>query len=134
MHVRDGMTQLVLMVGPHHTLRDTARLMAPRLHLKDIPLQFAIVQGDTRRAIVRRFPYAVFFIRRPGRHLRCRTRCPAFLAPPCTGCSIPWRGWVCRSRRAARARRAEWTLGRPGRRTTPRDPETPSVPATGPSH
>ena len=30
MHVRDGMTQLVLMVGPHHTLRDTARLMAAR--------------------------------------------------------------------------------------------------------
>ncbi len=30
MHVRDGMTQVVLTVGPHHTLRDTARLMAAR--------------------------------------------------------------------------------------------------------
>jgi CBS domain-containing protein len=30
MHVRDGMTPVVLMVGPHHTLRDTARLMAAR--------------------------------------------------------------------------------------------------------
>jgi CBS domain-containing protein len=30
MHVRDGMTQVVLTVGPHHTLRDAARLMAAR--------------------------------------------------------------------------------------------------------
>ena len=30
MHVRDGMTRVVLMVGPQHTLRDTARLMAAR--------------------------------------------------------------------------------------------------------
>ena len=30
MHVRDGMTKLVLTVGPHHTLRDAARLMAER--------------------------------------------------------------------------------------------------------
>ncbi|MEA2256906.1 MAG: hypothetical protein QOG35_2951 [Solirubrobacteraceae bacterium] len=30
MHVRDGMTKVVLTVGPHHTLRDAARLMAER--------------------------------------------------------------------------------------------------------
>jgi CBS domain-containing protein len=30
MHVRDGMTRVVLTVGPHHTLRDAARLMAER--------------------------------------------------------------------------------------------------------
>jgi CBS domain-containing protein len=30
MHVRDGMTKVVLTVGPHHTLRDAARLMAQR--------------------------------------------------------------------------------------------------------
>jgi CBS domain-containing protein len=30
MHVRDGMTKLVLTVGPHHTLRDAARLMSER--------------------------------------------------------------------------------------------------------
>ena len=30
MHVRDGMTTVVLTVGPQHTLRDAARLMAQR--------------------------------------------------------------------------------------------------------
>lgn len=30
MHVRDGMTTVVLTVGPHHTLREAARLMAQR--------------------------------------------------------------------------------------------------------
>jgi CBS domain-containing protein len=30
MHVRDGMTQMVLTVGPQHTLREAARLMAAR--------------------------------------------------------------------------------------------------------
>jgi CBS domain-containing protein len=30
MQVRDGMTKVVLMVGPHHTLREAARLMAER--------------------------------------------------------------------------------------------------------
>ena len=30
MHVRDGMTTVVLTVGPQHTLRDAARLMADR--------------------------------------------------------------------------------------------------------
>jgi CBS domain-containing protein len=30
MHVRDGMSKLVLTVGPHHTLREAARLMAKR--------------------------------------------------------------------------------------------------------
>jgi CBS domain-containing protein len=30
MHVRDGMTQVVLSVGPHHTLREAAGLMAKR--------------------------------------------------------------------------------------------------------
>jgi CBS domain-containing protein len=30
MHVRDGMSKVVLTVGPHHTLRDAARLMAER--------------------------------------------------------------------------------------------------------
>ena len=30
MHVRDGMTTLVLTVGPGHTLREAARLMAQR--------------------------------------------------------------------------------------------------------
>jgi CBS domain-containing protein len=30
MHVRDGMTKLVLTVGPGHTLRDAARLMSDR--------------------------------------------------------------------------------------------------------
>jgi CBS domain-containing protein len=30
MQVRDGMTQMVLTVGPRHTLRDVARLMAQR--------------------------------------------------------------------------------------------------------
>ncbi len=30
MHVRDGMSKLVLSVGPQHTLRDAARLMAER--------------------------------------------------------------------------------------------------------
>jgi CBS domain-containing protein len=30
MHVRDGMTRVVLSVGPHHTLREAARLMADR--------------------------------------------------------------------------------------------------------
>jgi CBS domain-containing protein len=30
MHVRDGMSQVVLTVGPQHTLREAARLMADR--------------------------------------------------------------------------------------------------------
>jgi plasmid stabilization system protein ParE len=30
--------------------------------IETAPLQYAVVQEDTRRAIVRRFPYAVFFI------------------------------------------------------------------------
>ena len=30
MHVRDGMSKVVLTVGPHHTLREAARLMAER--------------------------------------------------------------------------------------------------------
>ena len=30
MHVRDGMSSMVLTVGPHHTLRDAARLMSQR--------------------------------------------------------------------------------------------------------
>jgi CBS domain-containing protein len=30
MQVRDGMTKVVLTVGPHHTLREAARLMAER--------------------------------------------------------------------------------------------------------
>jgi CBS domain-containing protein len=30
MHVRDGMSKVVLTVGPQHTLRDAARLMAER--------------------------------------------------------------------------------------------------------
>jgi CBS domain-containing protein len=30
MHVRDGMTKVVLTVGPGHTLRDAARLMSDR--------------------------------------------------------------------------------------------------------
>jgi CBS domain-containing protein len=30
MHVYDGMSQVVLTVGPHHTLREAARLMAAR--------------------------------------------------------------------------------------------------------
>lgn len=30
MHVRDGMTKVVLTVGPYHTLREAARLMAER--------------------------------------------------------------------------------------------------------
>ena len=30
--------------------------------IEDAPLQHAVVLEDTRRAIVRRFPYAVFFI------------------------------------------------------------------------
>jgi CBS domain-containing protein len=30
MHVRDGMTETVLVVGPSHTLREAARLMAQR--------------------------------------------------------------------------------------------------------
>ena len=30
MQVRDGMTQMVLAVGPGHTLRDVARLMSER--------------------------------------------------------------------------------------------------------
>jgi CBS domain-containing protein len=30
MHVRDGMSKVVLTVGPHHTLREAARLMADR--------------------------------------------------------------------------------------------------------
>jgi len=30
--------------------------------IEDAPLQYAVVQEDTRRAIVRRFPYAAFFI------------------------------------------------------------------------
>ena len=30
MHVRDGMTTVVLTVGPHHTLREAAHLMADR--------------------------------------------------------------------------------------------------------
>jgi plasmid stabilization system protein ParE len=30
--------------------------------VENAPLQYAVVQGETRRAIVRRFPYAVFFI------------------------------------------------------------------------
>src|SRR5882724_2077843 len=30
MHVRDGMTRVVLTVGPQHTLRDAARAMAER--------------------------------------------------------------------------------------------------------
>jgi len=30
MHVRDGMSSMVLTVGPHHTLREAARLMSQR--------------------------------------------------------------------------------------------------------
>ncbi|HVH66367.1 MAG TPA: type II toxin-antitoxin system RelE/ParE family toxin [Gemmatimonadales bacterium] len=32
------------------------------VRIEDGPLQFPVVQGETRRAIVHRFPYAVFFI------------------------------------------------------------------------
>jgi plasmid stabilization system protein ParE len=30
--------------------------------IEDGPFGYAVVQGDTRRAVVRRFPYSVFFI------------------------------------------------------------------------
>jgi plasmid stabilization system protein ParE len=33
--------------------------------IEDAPFQYAVVQGETRRAIVRRFPYAVFFVADP---------------------------------------------------------------------
>ena len=36
--------------------------------IEDTPLQHAVVQEDTRRAIVRRFPYAVFLHRGSRRH------------------------------------------------------------------
>ena len=38
---------------------EVARVLA---RIEAAPLQYGVIQGETRRAVVRRFPYAVFFI------------------------------------------------------------------------
>ena len=40
-------------------LAEVARVLR---RIEDAPLGYAVVQGHTRRAVVRRFPYSVFFI------------------------------------------------------------------------
>jgi plasmid stabilization system protein ParE len=35
--------------------------------IDDRPLAYAVVHKDVRRALLRRFPYAVFFVVEPGR-------------------------------------------------------------------